>query len=151
VSRTPAAKGRKYGFMESIYREDSPKARRFTANSIPCPNPECGAAAGEACSDTRVCPERLHEALDLLRAGQIPEAPEPAQDTVAEPCDACQVRKTQRGSPKFCGDPAHRCSRIIPRSQKQCAAPVVPGTRYCGPHTTPQRRWTDTATSKRWN
>lgn len=150
--RMVARRGGAWGWLESAYPEPL-NMKRFSAGSIDCPNPDCGAPADTACSGPRVCVARVQEALRRIKDGTLETAPEPEEAASAEPCPECASgrHRTQRGSPKFCGDPGHRCSRIIPGTRKQCVAPVVTGTRYCETHALearPPRRWADGAFAK---
>jgi hypothetical protein len=135
---------RAYAFMESIFRE-SPAARRYSALAVgPCPNPDCGAAVGEECRG-RACPERVAEAVRLLRAGELPELPQGADvpHEPAGPCPDCAAApRTSRGHEGACYRPSHRCQRQLPAGQ--CKRSVIPGTRWCPGHGA-AKRWADNA------
>jgi hypothetical protein len=133
--------GRRLGWLEPVIPA-LPEAKRFSALSVgPCPS--CGAPENVACDSPRVHQSRLDIALDRMRRGELPPAPEPEIARHGE-CSACGTERTQRGTPKACGDPSHRCQRILP-TKWQCAAPVIPGTSYCRAHQPPpgSGRWTD--------
>jgi hypothetical protein len=128
--------GRAYGWLEPAY-PSLPTARRYVASDIACPN--CAAEAGTACPGPRVCLERVHAAIEMLRAGALPEAPERGKTTEAAECEDCGTETTQRGRPVACS-PGHRCQRIL-TTRKRCAVAVERGTRWCMGHTA----------GKRWN
>lgn len=132
-----ARQGRPYGFMEPAVPE-LPVARRYTAVDVLCAS--CGAEIGVLCQGSRVCQMRVNEALELVRSGQLAEAPEPVKTADSTGCDDCGKERTQRGRPVACS-PAHRCQRIL-TTRKRCAVAVEAGSRWCLGHTQPkQRRW----------
>lgn len=150
-----ARKGTKWGWLEPIPgMGESSQARRYSSLDLACDL--CGAEIGCPCEDSsRTCASRIQEALRLMRAGLLDEAPEPERVELP-PCDSCGVKKTAMGSPVACDQPGHRCGRILAHIRKQCVAPVVPNSRYCVKHVPPQQRFTDGAVQpsqppRRWN
>jgi hypothetical protein len=124
-----------YAFMEPAV-PDLPMARRFTATSIACPN--CSVPSGTACTGARVCQERLDVALDLMRGGQLAEAPTVSVADTLGLCQECGVERNARGNPVACAN--HRCERWLP-TKRRCRSVIEPRSRYCVAHVPPQQRW----------
>jgi hypothetical protein len=103
-------------------------AARFTATSIECTS--CRALAGESCTGPRVCPERVSQAVDMMRRGELPEAPERAEGGAQAACPDCQA-STFNGRLRACSD-AHRCRAT--RRGGQCRSATLPGLSRCDMH-----------------
>lgn len=128
-------------------RPDVPSAvpaKKYTACSIECPR--CSAGIGESCGGPTICPERLAIALDLVRSGELPEAPE-RDDSDVQACSDCRVTTNAKEQFLACGNPMHRCHRMLRTTGKQCRRVVVAGTRYCDGHKPNARRWNDSLSS----
>jgi hypothetical protein len=118
-----------YAFMESAIPA-LPPAARFTATSIPCP--ACEARAEEPCSGPRICSERLGEALELMRRGELAPAPESTPvglaDDSPDGCTACTTFNL-----RTLGCDEHRCAAMV-QGRGGCRTARTAGSRYCYIH-----------------
>jgi hypothetical protein len=118
-----------YPFMQPLYAPQPPKT--WSALSIACPSPACSAPAGTACGG-RCCPERVGEAVERARRGDLEPTPESARVPLADDglasCASCRSFNK-----RTIGCPEHRCAAMI-AGRGPCRAARTPGSMLCPVH-----------------
>jgi hypothetical protein len=118
-----------YPFMQPLYVPQPPKT--WSALSIACPNPSCSAAAGTACGG-RCCPERVAEAVERARRGDLEPASDRAPALLSDDgLSDCTKCRTFNRRTIACDD--HRCAAMV-QGRGACRTARTPGSRFCHVH-----------------